>query len=289
MKNNKISIVIGTYNRYKFLKLSIESVRKEMINIQYEIIVIDGGSTDNTLKWLKKQKDIITIIQYNRGTFNRKVIERRSWGYFMNLGFKCAESKYVCMLSDDCLVVPGAIMNGYILFEEKLSRGEKVGAMAFYWRNWPEQEKYNVGLTLGGKMFVNHGLYLKTALEEVNYIDESYNFYHADGDLCLKLWNKGYSCIDSPNSYVEHYSHANIKVRKSNEIKQKNDWANYLDKWTNIFYNPKNEYWGEWIKKEYSDKLKTFNKFKRVNILKYIILFKIKKNFKKIILKKEIS
>lgn len=239
-----VSVVLGSYNRKHFLKKTIQSVREEIENAPFisEIIIIDGGSTDGTLNWLKKQKDIITIIQHNRGTWKGNPIERRSWGYFMNLGFKCAQGKYICMISDDCLVVPGAIINGFKQFENVLKCGNNIGAIAFYWRNWPEMDNYWIGYTLGNKIFVNHGMYLNKALKEVGYIDEdTYHFYHADGDLCLKLWNNNFSIIKAEDSYIEHFSHANFKIRKSNLSQQKKDWQNYLNKWTGIFYDPKND------------------------------------------------
>lgn len=272
-----ISVVTGTYNRLPFLKLTINSIRDELKGQNYEIIVVDGGSTDGTPAWLAHQKDIVTIIQHNRGKWQGKEIERQSWGYFMNLAFKAAQGKYVCMLSDDCLIVRGAITNGYKLFEEKLKQNENIGAVAFYWRNWPEDKNYRVGLTLGGQMFVNHGLYLRAALESVGYIDEdTYNFYHADGDLCLKMWQQGYSCIDATDSFIEHYSHANMAVRKSNEEKQKEDWARYTKKWSGIFYNPTDDNLGGWIEKEYDDKTQTAKKFGYVSFSNYLILKKIK-------------
>ena len=264
MEKILISIVLGTYNRLKFLKLTIKSIRKEFLfsNIEYEIIVIDGGSTDGTIRWLTKQKDIITIIQHNRGKWLNKDIEFKSWGYFINLGFKISQGKYICMLSDDCLVVPGAIVNGYKLFEDKLSKEVKLGGVAFYWRNWPEYNKYWVGLALGNKIFINYGIFLKKAIEDAGFIDEeNFRFYHADGDLCLKIWQKGYEIIDSPNSYIEHCSHLNLKIRKKNNEKQKKDLENYLKKWEGIFYDPIKNNTGGCIEKEYIDSKKTYKKF----------------------------
>ena len=254
-----ISIVTGTYNRLNFLKLFMDSLRKEMGDFPYETIIIDGSSTDGTLPWLIEQKDIILILQHNRGEWLGKQIERKSWGYFMNLGFKCAQGKYICMLSDDCLIVPGAIINGFNLFEQKLKDGLNIGAVAFYFRDYPDKVKYMVSQANNNKIIVNHGMYLKKAVERVGYIDEeNYFFYRADPDLALKIWQKGYLIIDSPNSYIEHFLHANINVRKSNWQRVKRDRDNFCKKW-NSYLNDNCEL--SWIEKNYNDDSLTAKNF----------------------------
>ena len=67
----KLSIVLGTYNRVSFLKIAIDSIRAELnrFNLTSEVIVVDGGSNDGTTGWLAKQRDIVSIIQHNRGTW----------------------------------------------------------------------------------------------------------------------------------------------------------------------------------------------------------------------------
>lgn len=256
----KVSIVLGSYNRKAFLRATIESIRDNGIAGPYEIIVVDGGSNDGSVEWLTSQKDIVTIVQHNRGEFRGRPIERRSWGYFMNLGFKAAEGKYVLMISDDCLLVPGAVNEGVRHFEGALATGKRLGALAFYWRNWPDQEEYNVGLTLGGRMFVNHGMYLRDALEEVGWIDEErYRFYHADGDLCLKLWEVGYVVEDCPTAYVEHFTHANLEVRASNLQQQQADWAAYVARWEPAL-GPER---GGWVTRRHTDALATARRFPR--------------------------
>jgi GT2 family glycosyltransferase len=244
-----VSVVIGTYNRIDFLKPAVETVRAELKDTPHELLVVDGGSTDGTVQWLIDQKDIISIVQHNRSEWQGKAIERKSWGYFMNLAFRAASAKYICMLSDDCLVIPGAIKNGIELFDKDLKAGKKIGAMAFYWRNWPEQAKYWVGMAWGNRMFVNHGLYLRKALQEIDFIDDqNFFFYHADGDLCLRLAEAGYVCIDSPDSYIEHYSDANAEVRATNNERQMQDWATYEKRWKHLKM-PK----ADWIEKDFSD------------------------------------
>lgn len=257
LNKKMVSIVLGSYNRRPFLKATLESVRANGMDFPYEIIVVDGGSTDGSLKYLAAQKDVITIIQHNRGEWRGKIIERRSWGYFMNLGFKSAQGKYILMISDDSLLVPGAMQNGVKQFEKLLEDGQKIGAMAFYWRNWPEQEEYWVGLTLGEKMFVNHGLFLRSALDEIGWIDEeTYQFYHADGDLCLKLWQNGYQVVDCKAAFVEHCDH--VKPVKYDNTQ---DWQNYLNKWTGIYFDPTQNITGGWNYQAFVDSHKTHKQF----------------------------
>ena len=252
-----ISIVLGTLDRKHFLKMAIRSIRADLKGIPSEIIVIDGGSTDGSLKWLLRQADILTIVQHNKSQHGH-MATRKSWGYFMNLGFKCAQGKFIAMLSDDCLVVPGSFKNAIDCFDEQSKAGKKIGGVAFYWRNWPEQDAYSIKLTLGNNILLNHGFLLRDVLGVVDYIEEDcYSFYHADGDLSLKIAQEGYEIVDSKSSFVEHFAHANEFNRAKNNLNEKLDWHNFSKKWEKIF-PPPSEHERIII---YNDPHKTFKKF----------------------------
>ena len=63
----QISIVIGSYNRRPLLPAVLECIRNNGISVPYEIIVVDGGSNDGSVAYLTRQRDVISIIQHNRG------------------------------------------------------------------------------------------------------------------------------------------------------------------------------------------------------------------------------
>lgn len=89
------SIIIPTYNSSEFIEMTIESVFKQ--NYQdYEIIVVDDGSTDETINILKKYTSSIEIImQGNKGP-----------GAARNKGIEIAQGIYVAMLDSDDVWFP---------------------------------------------------------------------------------------------------------------------------------------------------------------------------------------
>jgi hypothetical protein len=181
---------------------------------------------------------VITVIQHNIDMVGGKKVRKRSWGYFMNLGFKIAQGELICMMSDDSVLHQDALANGLKTYQKALATGRAIGGVAFRWRSYGDEENYRVGYTLGGQMFVNHGYYVRKALQAVGWLEEeALKFYFADGDVCLKMAAEGYVVICAENSFVEHFE--NPKQQSSNGPDQvvAKEWEVYLKRWTGRFYD----------------------------------------------------
>lgn len=105
-----LSIVSGTYNRLLFLKSMVKSIRnsvKDLLGLEYEIVLVDGGSTDGTIKWCQSQPDVVLIQQ---GQLLGAVKA-------FNAGAYAATGKYVIMANDDIEFVDNSIVLAYSYME----------------------------------------------------------------------------------------------------------------------------------------------------------------------------
>ena len=88
----KFSVIVPVYNTQKYLKRCIESVLNQTYK-NYEIILINDGSTDNSLEILKKYESNNKV----------KIITQKNHGlsYTRNVGISHATGDYVILLDSD--------------------------------------------------------------------------------------------------------------------------------------------------------------------------------------------
>jgi hypothetical protein len=235
-----VTIVMGAYNRLEFLKLALDSIRHEVASIPHEIIVVDGGSDDGSLEWLITQKDVLTIVQHNRGHFLGKPIPRRSWGYFMNLAFKTAQADYILMMSDDTIFHPGAVQTGLDFVRDQQARGQNVGAVPFYFHDVGKEPltQYKI-FTLFGTPMLNHGIYVRDALEKIGYADETtFSFYGSDSDICFKLRHAGYDILPCEAALMLHCEQHPMRQMNTPSDRWVQDLTALVDKWKGILIPP---------------------------------------------------
>ena len=92
--NPAISIVLPTYNGSKYIEKSIESCLKQTFT-NFELIIINDCSTDNTLNIIEEFAKIDDRIKIVNNPFNKKLPQS------LNIGFEIAKGKYFTWTSDD--------------------------------------------------------------------------------------------------------------------------------------------------------------------------------------------
>lgn len=94
MHSPRVSILLATYNRAHLLGPTIESIRAQSFT-DWEIIIADDGSSDNTAgtvhEWQNKEPRII----YVRSDINQGISQN------YNMGFQKTHGEYIAMIDDD--------------------------------------------------------------------------------------------------------------------------------------------------------------------------------------------
>lgn len=106
-----VSVIIPVLNCKKFIGQSIRSVLEQTYH-DFEIIVVDGGSTDGTLDEIAKFRDNVTLIRSKRGTAFQK-----------NLGVRAANGEFIAFLDADDFFLPEKLKITIKFLEENPSFG----------------------------------------------------------------------------------------------------------------------------------------------------------------------
>ena len=99
MPRLKISVITPSYNQGRFIERTIESVLQQAGDFEIEYLIMDGGSTDNTLEILRKYAGRITV----------EIAADDGQADAINKGLRRAGGEIVGWLNSDDLLAPGAL------------------------------------------------------------------------------------------------------------------------------------------------------------------------------------
>lgn len=118
----EISVVVPTYNRCRIVTRTVEALFAQSASgAEYEVIVVDDGSTDGTadaLRQLRPACRFRVIAQENRGPSAAR-----------NAGYRASEANLVLFLDDDMLADPGLVAAHLAAHEEP---GRRIAFGALY-------------------------------------------------------------------------------------------------------------------------------------------------------------
>jgi glycosyltransferase involved in cell wall biosynthesis len=198
MKTGKVSVIIPTYNHAQFLSAAIQSVLSQTYQ-NFEIIVVDDGSTDNTKEVVGEFGSLVRFIwQENQGLSAAR-----------NTGLRLAQGEYIGFLDADDIWLPEFLHKQLLLFKAAEIGATYCGSRFVDVRGnllpqvqvfAPPPDEFQFHL-LDGAFFPVHAVLLrKKCLQETGEFDENLRALE-DWDMWLRFSRKFYF-VGNPQIYV---------------------------------------------------------------------------------------
>ncbi len=211
----KLSIIIPVYNEATHIRELLFSIQKKIKNrSQCEILVVDGGSTDNTKKILSEEKGI-TLLSSSKGR-----------GKQMNMGAAAAKGEILYFLHAD--TYPPKNFDAYILKE--IANGNQAGCfkMQFRSNHWwlclaSWFTKFNVKFFRGG----DQSLYIsKKWFNELDGFSEAYPIFE-DVYFIRKIYKEKHFTV------IQQWITTSARRYEENGVAklQYHYWSMYLKNW----------------------------------------------------------
>lgn len=212
-----ISIVIPNYNGKKYLKECLDSIYN-INDMNYQVIVIDNASQDDTFEWL---------MEYNHLIF-KQLDKNYGFSRAVNEGIRLAQGEYVLLLNNDT-VIEVDFLEQLVAAIEKDPKifGVSSKMIAYHNRKVMDDagDEYNVlgwakkrgdgqpveWFTQPQRVFsacAGAALYRKCILDEIGYFDEHFFAYMEDIDISYRANIYGYKNIYCPEAKVYHIGSA---------------------------------------------------------------------------------
>ncbi len=235
-----VTILILTYNTAPMTLQCIQAV-KALTKIPFKILVIDNGSTDDTVRFLRAQHDIFHIEADNNLGF--------ATGF--NLGIELIDTPYFIILNSDVIITTNWIKR----MIEHLEDAPKVMAIGprTNYVSGPQRVKYvpyksikELGafaeafngssinqITYLKRLVFFCTLFKKEVVESIGFLDEQFgkgNF--EDDDYCFRIHKSGHLCAMDNTVFVHHYGSQTFKQAKIDfEKSMQVNGLRFMKKW----------------------------------------------------------
>ncbi|MDD4938655.1 MAG: glycosyltransferase [Candidatus Omnitrophica bacterium] len=203
-----ISVIIPTYNRAQYIREAIDSVLEQSCK-DWEIIVVDDGSTDNTRDILKAYAKVRYIYQKNKGP-----------GAARNLGVRNSRAEHIAFLDSDDLWLPEKLKKQREVLESRPELAfvcsqtcviDDKGKLLFYWRREKDNKECFEGLREENFISTTTVLMRRECFESVGGFDEKLSNAQ-DYDLWLRLSKRyGFLYMDEIFCLVRKHATNNTK------------------------------------------------------------------------------
>ena len=234
------SIIIVNWNAKDPLRNCLKSIYENSGKLDCEIIVVDNASTDGSADMVKKEWPGVTLVE-NSGN--------QGFARANNIGIRQSNSRYVCLVNPDVVVLEGCIGNSIEFMDQRPSVGMTGPRILNPDRTLQPSCRHFPSIwnslcqTLGlnylfpksrffSEPFMNYwahdtvrkvdsigGMFWtvrRQAINEVGLLDEDFFLYSEDIDWCKRFHTVGWDVMFYPGAEAIHFggaSSANAPIR----------------------------------------------------------------------------
>ena len=204
-----LSVIVLNYNNSDMLKGCLKSVFDTTSDINFEVIVVDNASTDDSLQMVKANFPKARIIG-----------NRMNLGFSKanNMGLSASSGRYCMLLNNDTIVKDGAFRHlvefmdktpscgacGPKLLNENGSAQRQGGIFALPF--WRARRPVSVSFIMGACLLVR-----REAVKSVGLLDENLFFYNDDLDWVRRIKAADHKLFFVPSSEVIHFGGGGAK------------------------------------------------------------------------------
>ncbi len=248
----RFSVIIPTYNRCSFLKVCVESLRKNSY-FPLEIIMVADPCSDGTMEYLEQERDSDdTVVIINE--------DRIGPSESINKGVRLATGHYVSFLNDDMVVMPGWDLFVVLTIGKHKEVGCGVPLVIYPDGRVQSAGQHNPYRScdfdwIGRVPFVDTSLVVnnyirdfpqfqiprevdygyvpvmrRECFDKVGFVDERFERYFIDPDQGYRIQQAGYKNVYCPVSVVIHYELSKNDMASHNDF-AKRDLKRFGDKW----------------------------------------------------------
>lgn len=208
----KVTVIIPNYNGLSFLPDCLDGLKSQTVK-DFEILVVDNGSEDGSVDWLKSHQVPTVCLSENTG-FSGAV----------NVGIRAARTPYVILLNNDTKAAPGYVENLLRAIEASPrifsvsprmiqmyhrdlmdDGGDMYSVMGWAYQRGVGQEvsRYNRPCHIFSAC-AGAAIYRREVFERIGYFDEMHFAYLEDIDVGYRAKIEGYYNRYCPGAMVYH-------------------------------------------------------------------------------------
>ncbi len=225
----ELSIIVTNYKNPDLLKVCLDSIKKNVTGVSYELIVADSETGEDTIIMMREEYPDVIFFPFKKNVGFQALLKK---------AIENSKGENLLLLNGDIIVNPGSV-EGLLQYEKEnetvgivgpkllnfngtlqyscfrfykpqtiIYRRTFLGRLAFAkkhidWflmKDYDHKKAQEVDWLMGSALMIS-----RKAIDKVGFMDPRYFMYMEDVDWCRRFWENGFKVVYYPLVSMHHY------------------------------------------------------------------------------------